>query len=117
MTREQAERSLEMLHSRFQMAQEQFAAQRQDWIAEIRADREFGGGRLKASLADAKRALAAFDADGSVRVMLDETGYGDNPAVIRLFARIGRAFGEDRMITGRGGREGRPLEERLYPDM
>lgn len=117
MTREQAEKSLEMLHANFRSMQEQFEAQRRDWVKEIRSDREFGGEHFSASVADAKKALAQFDTDGSVRTMLDATGYGDNPAVIRLFARIGRALGEDRMIGGRSGKETRPLEERLYPNM
>ena len=117
MTKEQAEKSLEMLHSNFKATQEAFEAQRRDWVAEIKSDKEFGGEKFSASVADAKRALAQFDADGAVRTMLDATGYGDNPAVIRLFARIGRAMGEDRMIGGKGGKETRPLEERLYPYM
>lgn len=116
MTKEQAEKSLEMLHSNFKSMQEQFEAQRQDWVREIKSDKEFGGEKFSASVADAKKALAQFDADGSVRTMLDATGYGDNPAVIRLFARIGRALGEDKMIGGRGTGSEKSLAERLYPE-
>ena len=116
MTREQAEKSLEMLHSNFKSMQEQFEAQRRDWGKEIKSDKEFGGEHFSASVADAKKALAQFDADGAVRTMLDATGYGDNPAVIRLFARIGRALGEDKMIGGRGTGSEKSLAERLYPE-
>ena len=61
-----------------------------------------------------KKALSVFDENGDVRRMLEETGYGDNPAVIRVFARIGRAMAEDRFVSGKPAREDLPLEERLY---
>ena len=70
MTKEQAEKSLEMLHSNFKATQEAFEAQRRDWVAEIKSDKEFGGEKFSASVADAKRALAQFDADGACGLCL-----------------------------------------------
>lgn len=49
-------------------------------------------------MADAQRALATFDQSGTVSKMLAETGYGNNPDVLRIFARVGRALGEDKLI-------------------
>ena len=116
-TKEQAEKTLTMFHRRFQDAQDQFISQRKAWISEIQADKDFGGDNFKSTVADAKRALSKYDEDGTIRKMLDETGYGDNPAVIKIFAKVGRELGEDKII-GKGGAGGKkPLAERLYPDM
>ena len=99
------------------MAQQQESVQAQAtaWIGEFKADKEFGGDKFDASVADAQRALATFDKSGTVGKMLKETGYGNNPEVLRIFARVGRALGEDQLAgNGGGGAEQKPLEDRLY---
>lgn len=97
--------------------QEAMQAQAKAWIGEFQADKEFGGDKFNASLADAQRALATFDEGGTVSKMLAETGYGNNPDVLRIFARVGRALGEDKLIGKGGGAEQKPLEDRMYPNM
>lgn len=97
--------------------QEAMQAQAKAWIGEFQADKEFGGDKFNASLADAQRALATFDEGGTVSKMLEETGYGNNPEVLRIFARVGRALGEDKLIGKGGGAEQKPLEDRMYPNM
>ncbi|WP_297891688.1 hypothetical protein [uncultured Desulfovibrio sp.] len=101
------------------VAQQQEAMQTQakTWIGEFQADKEFGGDKFDASVADAQRALATFDKSGTVSKMLKETGYGNNPDVLRIFARVGRALGEDQLIGKGGGAENKPLEDRMYPNM
>lgn len=89
--------------------------QARQWIGEFQADSEFGGDRFDASLADARKALATFDTGGAVGRMLTETGYGNNPEVLRIFARVGRALGEDKLVgNGGNGAEDKPLEDRFY---
>lgn len=97
--------------------QEAMQAQAKAWIGEFQADKEFGGDKFNASLADAKRALATFDEGGTVSKMLEETGYGNNPEVLRILARVGRALGEDKLAGKGGGAEQKPLEDRMYPNM
>lgn len=94
--------------------QEAMQAQAKTWIGEFQADKEFGGDKFNASLADAQRALATFDEGGTVSKMLAETGYGNNPDVLRIFARVGRALGEDKLIGNGSGGESVPLEDRLF---
>lgn len=59
------------------------------WEAATRADREIGGDRLDATITDAREAL---DRHGTpeLRELLDETGLGSHPEVIRLLARVAR---------------------------
>ncbi len=89
------------------------------WEKEIAQDREFGGANLKATVADARKALKYLDQDGSLRGMLKETGYDRNPAVIRVVTRAGRALAEHDFIAqnGEGKAAGVPLHERMYPNM
>ncbi len=114
MTREQAQASLEFSVQMHERQMEAFSQQRKSWRGEIENDPDFGGKNFAASCVAAKKALATFDKSGDVRRMLEETGYGDNPAVIRVFARIGRAMAEDKFLAGNPARENLPLEERLY---
>ena len=89
------------------------------WDKEIGQDKDFGGANMKTTIADARRALEAFDTDGSLRALLRDTRYQYNPAIIRAVARVGRAMGEHGFVgqNGQGGRASVPLEERMYPDM
>lgn len=117
LTKEQAEKALAYRAEQYAAFQASQQAQRKSWITEIQADKEYGGEKFKETVADAKRALAQFDEGGTIRTLLEETGYGDNPAIIKVFAKVGRAMAEDK-IVGKGGAGGKkPLAERLYSDM
>jgi len=64
------------------------------WEAETRADREIGGGRLDATIADARRALDAYGSP-ELRKLLGPlsdggTGLGNHPEIVRFFANVGR---------------------------
>ena len=83
-------------------------------LEKFKADKDFGGDKFDASVAEAQKALATFDEGGTVRAMLAETGYGNNPAVLKIFARVGKALGEDKLPGMSGGAEDKPLEERMY---
>lgn len=117
LTKEQGEAVLQHMAGNYAAFTEQQQAQGKAWIEEFKADKDFGGDKFDASLADARKALATFDDSGTVSKMLLETGYGNNPAVLKIFARVGRALGEDKLPGMSGGAEDKPLEERFYPNM
>lgn len=118
LSKAQGEAVLKYLHGNYTSWQEGQAAQVKKWAEEARADKEFGGDKFDANVADARRGLATFDTDGSIRAMLEETGYGNHPAVLKIFARVGKALGEDKLVgVGGNAREDKPLEDRLWPDM
>lgn len=95
-----------------QRQQEQFQAARQQWAEESRADQEFGGDKLQENLGHAKRAMDTF-ATPELRQMLDDSGFGNNPEVIRLFVRVGKAIGEDGIVTGKPAGN-KPSAQKLY---
>ena len=72
----------------------------QDWEAASRADPEFGGEKLAENLAIANRVFEAYDPQGIIRGLLQETGYGNHPDLIRFMLAIGRDLAPDRMVGG-----------------
>lgn len=71
--------------------------QSQDWTNEIKADPEFGGAKFDSTVATAVKAMQAFG-DPQLRQLLNESGIGNNPSMVKLFARIGSAIGEDKIV-------------------
>lgn len=100
------------------MAQRQaevIEATKAEWIASTKADAEFGGDKLAENLGVAKKALETFGSD-ALRQLLNETGLGNHPEIIRAFYRAGKAISEDRLVVGGGGVAGpQTLADRLYP--
>ena len=114
LSQEQAQKLLDAAHVNQQAHMEAHAAQVQRWAEEVRMDKDMGGPNFDATVMQARAGLKTFDADGQVYAMLQETGYANHPAVIRFLARIGKAHGEDDVITGKGKGDELPLWERLY---
>lgn len=83
------------------------------------ADPEIGGtpDLLNRSVSSAKSVLAKYATKEFV-AWLDETGQGSHPEVIRTFARIAKAFGEDTLMTaGDAPRRPKTVAEKLFPNL
>lgn len=74
-----------------------------EWISAVHADKEFGGDNLTSNLAIAKRALDTFGTP-ELNKLLDVTGLGNNPEIIRAFYRAGKAIAEDKVVTSGNAR-------------
>ncbi len=96
---------------------EQLAALREDWATSARADKEFGGDKLTESLGAAKKALDQFGSP-EFKTLLNDSGLGNHPEVIRFMVRAGKAISEDRFVSGAQGASGRSDDpaKRLFPD-
>ena len=71
----------------------------QGWAEETRNDKEIGGTALAENLAKAKAAMDATTTP-QLRMLLDRTGLGNNPEVIRHFLKIAPAFAADSTFPG-----------------
>lgn len=73
------------------------AEQRKEWLETAKKDPEIGGGNWDASLGSAAKALdtLGFPKGSPLRNLLDESGLGNHPEMIRAFAKVGKAIGED----------------------
>lgn len=89
-------------------------ARQEGWRAQVERDPELGGEHLEGTITRARLALQRFDADGSIARLLDASGYGNHPAIVRFFSRLADAVMEDAPVAGRPGGSLAPLEERMY---
>lgn len=92
----------------------QWREQVEQWRRDVAADPEMGGDRLAGTVARAQLALERFDTDGSIGRLLEESGYGNHPAVIRFFNRMADGLMEDSLPQSRPDLPLQPLEERMY---
>jgi hypothetical protein len=90
---------------------EQLAENRSKWVAQVEADEEIGGKRFDDSMKAGRGFLARFDNNGQVRKLLEETGLGDHPEVVRFFARAGKATSNDTVVAGAAGDQPAPPKD------
>jgi len=105
LSQEQAQKFIDLAVSREQAAARKgvqaFVDLQTKWVSEIKADPDIGGDKFQASIALAARAIDRLAVPG-LREALDLTGAGNNPAVVKAFARIGQMISEDRFRLGNG---------------
>jgi hypothetical protein len=83
------------------------------WQATVEADKELGGPKLAENLAVAKK---AFDmGPPGLKAVLDKTGLGNHPDVIRWAFKVGKSLSEDKFISGGdGGGRANDAASKLY---
>lgn len=85
------------------------------WAKDAAADAEYGGADFARNAGLARQAIQAFATPALVE-LLDSSGLGNHPELIRAFYRVGKAMEED----GRVGGSAAPRPDRLaalYPTM
>lgn len=101
LTQAQAEKALElyMKSATDSLAKQRadYAAQRAEWAKQTQNDPEIGGERLGTSLAMARRAMQKFGTTGLSKV-LNDSGLGNHPEVIRFMARAAKLMNEDTFV-------------------
>lgn len=119
---EQAQALADLGVKQAQAIASQFEAQRvaetASWLEAAKTDKEFGGEKLAENLAVAKRAMDAF-ASPELKAVLDRTGLGNHPELIRAFVKAGKLISEDSLVAGGTQpvtKGGKTLAERLYPE-
>lgn len=69
------------------------------WADDSRNDAEVGGKDFDANLGIALTAIDKFG-DDELKQILDASGFGNHPAVVRLFCRVGKAASNDTFVSG-----------------
>lgn len=89
---------------------------RNEWSEGSKADKEFGGEKLQENLSVAKKALDAFGTP-ELKTLLNESGLGNHPEIIRVFYRAGKAISEDNFVGGKAApAKGADTASILYPN-
>ncbi len=102
------------------LAQAQQAAlevQKTTWLEAVKADKELGGDKMAENLAVALRAVNAF-VSPELKALLDSTGLGNHPDMVRAFYKAGKLISEDSLLPGgtKPAGAGRSVAQALYPD-
>lgn len=108
---DQASKLVGLAIQREQARAEAFASQVEAWGNEVKADKEIG---TPEALAIAQKAIALGPPE--LKGLLDSTGMGNHPVVVRWAHAVGKALSEDKFIAGRGEGQAqtKTLESRLY---
>lgn len=120
LTQEQAQELADFAATRSQTlakAQADAIAQaRTEWGESAKTDKEFGGDKLAENLGVAKKALDAFGTP-ELRDLLDKSGLGNHPEIIRAFYRAGKSISEDRFVPSGASVTGvKDPAKSLYPN-
>lgn len=93
------------------------AKARTDWAEAAKVDTEYGGEKFNENMAAAKKALDAFGSPELTK-LLNESGIGNHPEVIRVFVRAGKAIGDGKFVAGtKAAVSDEDKARRLYPTM
>ena len=91
-----------------------------EWVKLAKADPEIGGANFDASMQEAARARAQFFTPEFDK-LLDSTGLGNHPEVIRAWARVGKAIGQSPLRQPGNppapSHEEKSLAQKLWPNM
>ena len=103
LTQEQAQKLVDLQSGFMTQLSEQQAETWQEtvdkWAEEAKSDKEIGGKAFDENVAVARTAVKEFASDG-FKEMLDVTGVGNHPEMIRFLHRVGKAISDDRVLQG-----------------
>lgn len=113
-----AKRLMDLEVKRIQGQQEQHLKLVESWSEAAKTDKEIGGDKLTENLAVAKRAVDTFGSP-ALKELLNQTGLGNHPEVIRAFYKAGQAIREDGFVRGqpKGAATESDLAKSLFPTM
>lgn len=98
LTQEQAQKLVDFQANQVQASQDaaidSFNQMKADWLNQAKTDKEIGGDSFDENVGTAKLFIKQFGTE-ELRNILDETGVGNHPEVIRAFANAGKFLKED----------------------
>lgn len=102
LNQEQAQRLVDMgsmIASKMQQSSiENWQKQTSEWAEQTKADKEIGGKEFDANIGMALKAIETFGTP-ELKTLLDESGIGNHPEIVRFAYKIGKAIGEDRSFV------------------
>jgi len=94
----------------------QWVEQQKAWVDQAKSDTEIGGEKFDENISTAVKARDSFG-NSEFSEMLDTSGLGNHPEMIRFLNRVGRAISEDKVIVSGANAGQRSQESVLYPSM
>lgn len=91
-----------------------YEAQVASWADEAKKDPEIGGNNLTETVRLAQAGMKQVASPKLIQ-LIDSVGFGNHPEVIKMFAKIGSAMQNDKLVKGNLSAVSRiPLEEKFY---
>lgn len=117
LTKEQAQKFVDMQVALNEKSNASNEAVRNDWADKAKSDKEYGGDKFNESVGIAMQAVEKFGTP-ELKQMLNETGVGNHPEMIRLLKRVGDLTREDNPTNVNGTP---PVKEKstleiMYPE-
>lgn len=88
----------------------------ESWVEQVKTDPEIGGDKLGENLAVARKAMDTFGTP-ELKDVLNSTGMGNHPAVIKAFYKAGKAISEDKFVAGSPKGPETDMAKRMFPSM
>lgn len=79
-------------------------------------DEEFGGVKFNENMRYANVAMKRFD-DGKLMEILQQSGFGSHPEVVRFMYRVGKSLSEKDAVVGKSYQKKPSVAELFYPSM
>lgn len=87
-----------------------------EWQNQVRSDPEIGGDKLAPALGEIAKLVDKYGSS-ELRQVMDLTGAGNHPEVIKFLHKIAKDLGEGGPVLGAPPRATASLADRLYPSM
>lgn len=113
-----AKKLVDLEVKRVQAQQQAHSALVESWAEQVKADKDLGGEKLQENLAVARKAIDAFGSP-ELKELLNSTGLGNHPEVVKLAFKIGKAISEDGFVRGqpKSAATESDLAKSLFPSM
>lgn len=113
-----AKKLADLAASRARAQHEAHATLIESWSEAVKTDKEIGGEKLTENLAVAKRAVDTFGSP-ALKDLLNQTGLGNHPEVVKAFYKAGKAISEDGFVRGapKAPATESDLAKSLFPSM
>lgn len=117
LTQEQAQKVAEVGAKMVQRQIEAHQAQVQSWIEAVKTDKEIGGDKLNENLAVARRTIETFGSP-ELKDVLNATGLGNHPEIIKMAFKIGKSISDDGFVRGASSKaDANDPAKKLFPTM
>lgn len=111
LTQAQATAVFKLYSDNVKDVQDTLATQKAGWLDEVRKDPVLGGSKFASTVVNVERATLAY-ADESFQTLMNETGMGNHPALLRFLNKVGLALREDN--AGGGTPQSKPQKRELH---
>lgn len=88
----------------------------ESWVEQVKTDKEIGGDKLNENLAVARKAIDTFGTP-ELKDVLNSTGLGNHPALIKAFFKAGKTISEDKFVAGAPKGPETDMAKRMFPNM